>query len=440
MLIEFTFSNFRSFRHPTTLSLAAANITSEDKSVDENNLIPVFPNLELLTSTAVYGANASGKSNLVAAMFFMRHLVLNSSRETQAGEPIGVEPFRLSSASDGQPASFELKFLLKGQKYRYGFEATPERIVREWLFTTPTTKEGMLFSRQADEFQVNPRSFREGRKLTEQTRSNALFLSVVAQFNGPIARQVQGWFKRLGIVSGLSDIEYQGFTTRKFMQDPEFREGIKRFVCALDVGIEDIIGEKVAPENVAFPSAMPEEIKSYLLKSPGEFVEFHTRHKKFDSEQNLIGQETFLLNEQESAGTQKLFFLAGPILDTIVSGRVLVIDEMEARMHPLITLAIVRLFNTLETNPKRAQLIFTTHDTNLLDRSLFRRDQLWFTEKDRYGSSHLYSLVEFKPRNDALFEKDYLRGRYGAVPYPGELASSVRHAMVVAEEKAEYEA
>jgi AAA15 family ATPase/GTPase len=439
MLIEFTFSNFRSFHAPATLSMLAASLSSEDKSVDENNIIPILPGLNLLTSAAVYGANASGKSNLVAAMAFMRRLVLNSSRETQADEPIHVEPFRLSSVTEGQPACFEVLFLIHGQKYRYGFEATRERIQREWLYLTATSREGKLFTREEDAIQINPRSFREGRGLEKLTRPNALFLSVAAQFNGPIARRVQAWFRRLGIISGLSDLEYQGFTIDKFMSDAQHREDIKRFVCSLDLDIENIDGEKVNPENIAFPKDMPEEIKAALLKGPGEFVTILTEHKKYDGEHNPIGVEHFTLEGNESEGTKKLFYLAGPLLDTLLHGRVMLIDEMEARLHPLINTAIIRLFNSLQTNPKRSQLIFTTHDTNLLDRALFRRDQIWFAEKDRYGSSHLYSLVEFKPRNDASFEKDYLRGRYGAVPYPGGLTQVIQGAASVAEEKTEYE-
>ncbi len=442
MLIEFSFGNFRSFRDRVTLSLEAARITSEDKAVDENNLIAALPHLDLLTSAGVYGANASGKSNLVQALAFMRGMVLNSSRETQAEEPIRVDRFRLSSLSQGQPASFEVRFLLGKQEYRYGFEATPERITREWLYTTPTIREGMLFDRVGNAVQVNARSFREGKGLAERTRANALFLSVVAQFNGPIARRVQGWFRRMGIISGLSDMEYQGFTINTFMNDPDRREAIKRLVCALDLDIQDIQAEKIDPAEIAFPPALPEEIKAFLLKGKSNFVAIHTLHKKYDGENNPVGQEPFSLEEDESEGTKKLFYLAGPLLDTLLNGRVMVIDELEARMHPLITTAILRLFNSLEGNPRRAQLIFTTHDTHFLDRSLFRRDQIWFAEKDRFGSSHLFSLAEFKTRNDASFEKDYLRGRYGAVPYPMNLSAAIQQGGTasIAEESSDYEA
>jgi len=439
MIIEFTFSNYRSFKDPTTLSMVAANITSEDKSVDQNNLISVNPNLQLLNSSVIYGKNASGKSNLVSAISFMREMVLNSSRETQADEPIDIDIFRLSSETEGKPASFEMVFLIDEKKYRYGFETTPEKILKEWLYVTPTIKPARLFYREGEMLEINPRSFREGRGLEQRTRPNALFLSVVAQFNGPTSQKVQSWFKRLGVISGLSDLEYQSYTENKFMNDPKRQEDIKRFVCSLDLDIEDIHGEKLDRETIPLPPNMPDELKTLFKKSPGEIVVLHTAHKKYDQDLNVIGTENLLLDEDESEGTKKLFYLSGPILDTLTNGRVMVVDEMEARMHPLITKAIINLFKKNNGNINNSQLIFTTHDTSLLDKSLFRRDQIWFTEKDRYGNSNLYSLVEFKPRNDSSFEKDYLRGRYGGIPYPGALASTVQHAMIVGEEKGEDE-
>jgi AAA15 family ATPase/GTPase len=439
MIIEFTFSNYRSFRDPTTLSMVAANITSEDKSVDQNNQIPILQNLKLLNSAVVYGKNASGKSNLVSAIAFMRQMVLNSSRETQAEEPVHVDTFRLSSETEGKPASFEMVFLIDDKKYRYGFETTTEKIQKEWLYVTPTIKPARLFYREGDMLEINPRSFKEGRGLEQRTRPNALFLSVVAQFNGPISRQVQGWFKRLGVISGLSDMSYKNYTINKFMKDSQRKEDIVRFVCALDLDIEDIQGEKIQSEQIKFPSDMPDEVKNLLLKNTDAFVVFHTYHKKYDHDLNVIGMERLLLEENESEGTKKLFYLAGPILDTLTTSRVLIVDEMEARMHPLITKAIINLFKINNGNIKNSQLIFTTHDTNLLDRDQFRRDQIWFAEKDRFGSSHLYSLVEFKPRYDSSFEKDYLRGRYGGIPYPGEIASTVQHAMIVGKDKGEDE-
>lgn len=422
MLIEFTVGNFRSFREPVTLSLEAASITSEDKSVDQNNTIVVSKNLTLLTSAAIYGANASGKSNLIAALGFMRSMVSDSARESQSGDRIQVDQFRLSTATIKKPAHFEIIFLVEGQLYRYGFEVTHERVVGEWLYHTPTSREARLFVREGDEIIVNTRSFREGLRLEERTRPNALFLSVVAQFNGPTAQKVMKWFKNLGLISGLHDMGYRGFTVQLFKENSLQKERILNLVRSFDTGIEGIAVKTIDPEQVDFPKDMPEPLKKLMLESPGEFIAMETQHTLFDENSQPAGHVTFNLEDNESEGTKKLFFLTGPILDTLNRGGILVIDEMEARIHPLITNAIIGLFNTLETNPNRAQLIFTTHDTNLLDRSLFRRDQIWFTEKDSYGATHLYSLVEFKPRNDESFERNYFRGKYGAIPYLGDLS------------------
>jgi AAA15 family ATPase/GTPase len=422
MLIEFTVGNFRSFREPVTLSLEAASITSEDKSVDQNNTIAVSKNLTLLTSAAIYGANASGKSNLVRALNFMRSLVLNSARESQADEPIKVQPFRLNTETPKQPAYFEVTFLLEEQHYRYGFEVTQERGVREWLYYTPTIREVRLFERENGQITPNPRSFKEGLRLEERTRSNALFLSVTAQFNGPIAQKVVKWFRNIRFISGLNDVGYRAFTIRKYQEDASQREQILNLVRSFDVGIEGLQVKRVDPDQVTFPKGVPDEFRKLILENSGDFFTTETQHTQFNNNGEPVGHVIFDLDDDESEGTKKLFFIAGPVIDVLSQGRILVVDEMEARMHPLITCAVIRLFNSRETNPKKAQLVFTTHDTNLLDRNLFRRDQIWFTEKDSYGAAHLYSLVEFKPRNDESFERNYLRGKYGAIPYLGDLS------------------
>ena len=425
MLIEFTVGNFRSFREPVTLSLEAAAIRSEDPQVDQNNLIKIEGRPTLLTSAAVYGANASGKSNLVSALMFMRKFVLNSVRESLADQPIGVDVFRLSTETENQPAHFELTFLINGQKFRYGFEVTHNNVEREWLHVTPTIREAELFVRTNAGIKVNQRNFKEGRGLEERTRPNALFLSVVAQFNGQIAKEIVGFFRQIRFVSGLSDVEYRASTIKQYQEDPEIHTAIKKLVSSMDLGFEDIsFDKKERGSNPIFPDNTSDESKADFLHSTGGLFLKQTSHTKFDAIGQPVGTESFDFETNESQGTQKLFYLAGPVLDALTKGLILVIDEMEARLHPLITRTLIRLFNSLETNPKRAQLIFTTHDTNLLDRSLLRRDQIWFVEKDSRAASHLYSLVEFKPipRNDESFERNYLRGKYGAVPYLGDLA------------------
>lgn len=401
MLIEFTVSNFKSFRDPTTFSMVAAGLRAREKSLDEQNVARLGGGLRLLKSAAIYGPNASGKSNLVAALRFMRQLVLNSSKETQAAEPTGVEPFLLDERTERAPTSFEIAFLLEGKRYRYGFELTRERVTAEWLFCVPSTREARLFTRDLDDIQTGER-FREGRGLEARTRSNALFLSVAAQFNGPVAQAILGWFREFQIVTGLDDPGSLARTLHRFRSAPDAAR-IVRFLKKLDLGIEALSVETVDTGELAVK----------------------TGHRKLGADGRPDGVVTFDLDMQESEGTRKLFALSGPLLEPLETGRPLFVDEFDARLHPLITRALVELFHSPQSNPKHAQLVFTTHDINLLSNSLFRRDQVWFVEKDRHGCSRLHSLAEYRVRNDASFESDYTQGRYGAIPYLGDLAGAI---------------
>ena len=428
MLIEFTVGNFRSFRDPQTLSLVAAPIKSKDPELDENTVIKTAANPDLLTSAAMYGANASGKSNLVRALAFMKRFVMHSLKETKATGGIQVEPFRLHAATVGQPSHFEIVFIEGGKRYRYGFEVTKERVTAEWLFFVPSTREARLFEREGDDITVGG-YFKEGRDLEQHTRPNALFLSVVAQFNGPKAQKLVTWFGRLGIISGVDDIGMMPFTLMQLVEG-EHSEAIKQLVCRLDLGIGDLQVEKTVRSKPQLPDEMPDEIRQAFLtimnaSDADERLSIHTIHTQYDHEGNPVRQELFELDEHESEGTQKLFSMSGPLLDTLQKGRVLVVDELDARLHPLMTREIISLFNHKATNPNGAQLIFNTQDTNLLDNRLFRRDQIWFVEKDQQGASHLYSLAEFKVRNDKDYERGYIQGRYGAVPYLSHIQTIV---------------
>lgn len=425
MLIEFSVENFRSFKDKVTLSMVAANTNARDPNINKNNTIVVNNNLKLLSSTAIYGANASGKSNLVQALSFMRHLILTSAKESQTGEQIPVEPFRLSTETENQPSFFEMVFLVNGIQYRYGFEVTTGQIISEWLFSLPSTKEATLFVREENVIKPSSRFFKEGKGLEEKTRSNALFLSVVAQFNGEIAQSILKWFRRIGIVSGLDDTSYRAFTIKQVVEG-KYKNEITQLVKGLDIDINEIEGLKVDKSEVNLPSNMPEELRAVLLKSmqDEEWLTVQTKHPKLNAQGEPVGLVSFDMDQNESHGTQKAFYLAGPIIDVLSQGKVLVVDEMEARLHPLLTRELIHLFNSIDLNPKRAQLIFTTHDTNLLSNKLLRRDQIWFVEKDSVCASHLYSLAELKVddgkvRNDASFENDYLQGRYGAIPFLG---------------------
>ncbi len=427
MLIEFSVGNFRSFKEKVTLSMVASNTSARDPNVNKNNTIEVSDKLTLLTSAAIYGANASGKSNIVKALAFMRNFVLTSANMLQTDEPILVEPFRLSTETENEPSYFEIVFILNNIQYRYGFEVNSQQIISEWLFSVLNKREAKLFIREMDKINPSPINFKESKGLDVKTRSKALFLSVVAQFNGVIAQSILNWFNRIAVVSGLDDTAYRAYTIRQIFEG-QYKDLIVQLVKSLDIDINEIIGIKLEKNKFSLPSNMPEEIRTLIIKSlkDGDFFTVKTKHPKLNAQGKPVDSVTFDMDLNESHGTQKIFYLAGPIIDVLTQGKVLIIDEMEARLHPLITRKLIQLFNAIDTNPKRAQLIFTTHDTNLLSNKLFRRDQIWFIEKDTFCASQLYSLAEIKVddskvRNDASFEDDYLQGRYGAIPFIGKI-------------------
>lgn len=409
--------------------MVAADLVSPNEDLDESNVFAVDKDLKLLKSGAIYGANASGKSNFVKALRFMKWFMVNSSKETQSTEKIKIEPFRLSTETENKPSFFEIVFLLDKQRYRYGFEVNRERVASEWLFYVPNKRETKLFERRFDEFKISKKYGARG--IQERTRDNALFLSVAAQFNVDIATKILSWItEKLNIISELGESELYQLKLRTFDDSRNLGKwkAILDLLRNLDLGIEDVVTEE-------FPKAIGDngEIIYYIDESKlGKSDVVHhsgsqgkiirTKHQKFDGEGNYVDDEIFSLENNESQGTQKVFALAGMLIDTVKNSQVLVIDELDARLHPFISLIIVGLFNSNELNPYNAQLVFTTHDTNLLDKDLFRRDQIWFTEKDRYGATDLYSLAEYEDSRDSedvSYENDYINGRYGAIPFLG---------------------
>ncbi len=396
MLIEFSIGNYKSFKDKVTFSMVAANIVAKDKELDENNVFAVDCELKLLKTAAIYGANASGKSNLGKALSFMIWFMINSSKNTQITEKITVEPFKLNTETQTEPSFFEIVFILDGRKYRYGFEANEERVISEWLFDVPNTRETRLFERDGKAAKIKLSKRFNGKGIYPKTRRNALFLSVAAQFNVEIADKILTWLTtKLNMISGLKDdVHHLNDTIRCLEENNDHAEEIIKLIKKLDLGIRGII------------------IKDGEIKF---------EHQKFDSQGIYVDMELFDLDKQ-SEGTRKIIAIAALLVDTVKNGKILIFDEFDARLHPLISKAIVELFNSQETNYNNAQLIFMTHDTNLLSNKVFRRDQIWFTEKNKYGATDLYSLVEYKIRNDASFESDYIKGKYGAIPFIGNLS------------------
>ncbi len=419
MLIGFSVGNYKSFKETVTLSMVDSLITEEEKYLNENNVFPINDKLSLLKSAAIYGANASGKSNLVAAINFMKWFVLNSSKETQVSDAIDIEAFRLSTETEKEPSFFEIVFLLEDKTFRYGFDVNAREVVSEWLSQADDSEEKMLFERNFDNNYILY-DFPEGQGISDKTRRNALFLSVVAQFNGKISGKILLWFsKTLQLISGLQDRQYRKETLESF-ENAGYRHDIIEFIKKLDLGILDIVS---VPNTVV-------HISDYTAQFGGPYgslypysetkTTVYTSHRKYDADGKQTSKmERFDMEKHESEGTNKLFALAGILLDTLRTGKILLIDELDARLHPLITRELICLFNSNETNAHNAQLIFTTHDTNLLSSKTFRKDQIWFTEKDNKGATDLYSLVEYKVGKNASFEREYLIGKYGAIPFIG---------------------
>lgn len=426
MLIQFSIKNFRTFKDKATLSFVASNY-DKDTREEENIYRDKTHNLRLLKSCVIYGANASGKSKFIEALVFMKRFVITSSKDSQKGDKIPVEPFKLNSISEKEPSEFEVIFIHKNIQYRYGFEVSNKIVISEWLYSKPKTKEIELFYREYQNFETHKRSFLKGNTLVKEglIRDNALFLSVAAQFNEKTSVKIIEWFKNIGTISGVKEDGYEGYTINK-AKDANFKNKILELLKAADLGIQDIQVEMLDLDKL--PSDMPKELKEFIIKKSeedegAEFLsDVLTSHKKYDDNNKLVGKVNLSLDDDESFGTRKFFALTGPVLDSLENGHTLVIDELDSKLHPNLVCKIVSLFNSKEKNPKNAQLLFNTHDTNLLSSGLFRRDQVWFTEKNKFGEGKLYSLADFKSedvRKNDPFEDNYIRGKYGAVPYLG---------------------
>lgn len=397
MLVEFSVGNFLSFRDIQTLNMQAAKIRSRFEEVDRENVFQAAGDLSLLKTKAIFGANASGKSNAIKALVSMLAIIREGLKDEEALSK-RVMPFWFQEENLHQPSFFQIVFILEGVQYRYGFEASRDRIHSEWLFgkplREPKVRERYFFTREGMETIVNETQFKEGARLLENAplfRENSLFLAVSAAFNGPLSQKLLVFF-RTGIssVSGLNEGGALGHLAVRAMSNPAFVERATHLLQAIDPGILKI-------------SVEDEQVLIY-------------RHR-YDADGRAKEQIPLLLLEAEGEGTKKLFHLSPLLFAVLENGAILFIDELDARMHPSLTRKVVQLFHAETTNPRHAQLVFVTHDSNLLDARLLRRDQISFARKDPAGATELYSLVEYKGvRNDASFEKDYLMGKYAAVP------------------------
>lgn len=410
MLIEFRVENHRSVRGEQVLSLAAGR--GGDPEDVRPRGVTGSPD-PLLPTVALYGANASGKSNVLAALAFLRDAVAWSARSWSPDGGVPREPFGWDGGAEA-PSLFEIQFLVDGVRYEYGFAADDEAFVEEWLYAWPLGRKQTWFERDRQEIKFGDMLRGENRVLAELTRPNALLLSTAAQVQHAQLQPIHRWiaaiqaegveptpagrfeltdapWKRLGLAP--KDRQLNLFTGST--GSSRRRDALLALLRAADIGIDDV----------------SVEVGETFGKSRRRIV---VRHGS-----------GWLPLEQESHGTRTLFQLAAPLLETLASGGVLIVDELERGLHPLLALTLVRQFNDPRLNPNNAQLLFTTHDTNLLGTVLgepaLRRDQVWLTEKRPDGSTQLYPLTDYQPRKQENVERGYLQGRYGAIPFLGEL-------------------
>ena len=386
MLIELKFKNYLSFKNETTFLMTAVKSFKEHIN---DNIIKTQRDFDLLKCAAVYGTNGGGKSNFMTAINVMSKAIFtsysNSLLKTE-DKPLQELQFKLNSKTEKENTLFEASFLINSEIYRYGFEIQGYEIKKEWLFKK-SEREVPLFERNNNLFEINKESFSEGLKYKDDVNSNVLFISHLAQNNQPISKLVTNWFSDTNVISGLHEHNYDKFTAKLLEKDENFKIWAASVLKHLEISNIEA-GEK-----------------------DGEII---TYHNKYDENNFLIDTIPFS-SSMESEGTKKLIHILGPIYDTLRKGKILFIDEFNSKLHTNLSKRLLTFFNSL--NKRNAQIIFSGHDTNLLDKTILRRDQIWFIDKDQFGASELYSLSEFNTkavRNTSAFDKKYLENEFGA--------------------------
>jgi AAA15 family ATPase/GTPase len=414
MLVEFNVQNVTSFNKNQTFSMLGSTATKEDH-IEQNTLnIDKFGVGSILRSAALFGANASGKSNLIDSMQILKHIVLDSLLTADSDTLDNLTPFILKKDFFDIPSELEVSFIKENILYKYGLSISNGEIGEEWLYCNKNIRETKLFHRTRQKLEFNLTSFSEasdfitkdehGDLQVAKTKSNVPFISVLSQFDGEISKQVVGWFQDLRIISGTYDLGVKGYTLNKFDNDDEFK------IWALEIlkhfQIEDVIVTDEDNESTDKDKSLNFTKKQKVKKKRVEVL------KKVSSE--FIRTMPI---EMESEGTRRMIYTLGPIYDVIKNNRVLIVDEFDSKFHTLLSKYLIGLFH--KNNMCSSQLIITTHDTNLLSKEVFRRDQIWFVEKNDHHESELFSLLEYKEhytRKSSSYRKDYLDGKYGAIP------------------------
>jgi len=428
LLINFRTQNFRSLRDLIELSLVVP--TWIDAGQDVMVSLPRHANTRIGTVAGIFGPNASGKSNVLEAIKAMRRAVVNSHQRWSPEGGAPQEPFLLDDIHPDEPTRFEVDLLLDDERHQYGFCLDKNGIASEWLYSYPQNRRRVLYERNRDEEQ----EFRFGKTLTGQTavlseltRPNSLFLSVAAANNHRQLSRIYRWFSNGLSIVGPEDTNVRTQQTIEALGNEVLAPRIRDLLRLADLGIVDAhITQKVVPEELkswikGFVEGMPG-------RTPGEATNIDEVFQMMQRSVELaheVGKDATALPisfDLESRGTRNWFALARMLLYVLDHGAVLLIDELDASLHPHLSAEVVRMFHDPEINQKGAQLIFSSHDPTLLgnllsDRPPLRRDEVWITEKDETGATHLFPLTDYKPRKSENLERGYLQGRYGGVPF-----------------------
>ena len=416
MIIRFAVENFRSIRERQELSWVASALKDLEQMTTDVPSVGV----SLLHVLAIYGANASGKTSVLRALSFMTHAVVNSQGSWRPTGPIPIQPFLLDEESNGRTSYFDIDLIIDGVRINYGFELDSSQVHREWLYAYPRGKKQIWFERQSGsekEFHFGKHLQGENRSIQSLTRANSLFLSAAAQNGHQQLLPLFQWFATKLDVVNFSRRGGVSMKAAELCKEPSGRAALLKLLAAADLGIVDVditerkLDEKTEGALRAFINSLSEKEAEFDAKLP----EIRLKHQAAD------GKSVALRFDDESEGTKALLSLAFPVLHAIKEGGLLCVDELDASLHPLLALEIIKAFLDPALNVRGAQLIFNTHDVNLLDSEILRRDQIWFTEKDGEGSTHIYPLSDFRTRRHENLKRGYLQGRYGAVPVPSPM-------------------
>lgn len=425
MLIEFSVKNFLSFKELQTFSMVAS---SDDSRINENTFS--VGKYNLLKGALVYGANASGKTNFIKAFHIFRLFILYSYSSLNKEIIKSFIPFELNDESEKNPCFFEIVFIFKEFQYRYGFEVNREKILSEWLFAKEygqaKSQEKKIFirneSNKNQKFEYGTLFKRLLKQKDVDIDENVLLLSKWSLDKG-MAQDIRKWFE---ISSSYVDIvTNEAFKSgynlaEKVCTEKKYKEKIIKLFNNIDISIKDIVSQKIEDKDtVAYSGYIQKEKKSGKENK----ISIASIHNKYDKDGNIVGVKEFDFLQSESNGTIKLFNFMFPIINSLEGGYLLIIDEFDNRVHPLVLNYIWEIYNSKKTNPNNAQLIITAHNTFILDKGLTRRDQVWFVSKNLKEESNIYSLSEYKARKENNYQKQYLEGRFNAIPYINNLDS-----------------